>query len=322
MSAPTTLLELSNVGHASLTPESLKAIRIVLILKSSSAALNLDLPDDAATVLFTALLRTANDPTIPHPHRSVAVETLSAWLIRARTHASLRAPFPEAFETLADVFLAHFDDAPTGLSKLLKDLLANTITLAAQLEIAEDLVRKLSTRGLVGVSVGEGKKCGYHALDLAVRKGAGAEWVFAYAGGAGKLIREMLTNLVDRDLAPAIGKAVISLLVVRRKELLDRERKEKEWLEIWEGPMRDALRNEELRQRVVTYVLPGLLRPSPESFRLFVEGLGLTADGKADNIGDIDLGALLCILKVGKELGFVGELGMLCCLLTGREGER
>ncbi|KAA8911474.1 putative death-receptor fusion protein-domain-containing protein [Sphaerosporella brunnea] len=119
----------------------------------------------------------------------------------------------------------------------------------------------------------------------------------------------MLANLVDRDLAPAIGKAIVSLLVVRRKELLDDGKGEKVWLGIWSDPVREALRSEELRQRVVTYVLPGLLKPSCQGFQVFCESLGLSADGGVGKIGDADLGALLCVLKAGKELGFVGELG-------------
>jgi hypothetical protein len=317
MSVPTSLCALQQQLSATTVPlsqESLKAFRTILIRKNPSAD-SLDLPHDAAIALFTTLHLTAGDPVIPPPHRSIAVETVSAWLIRARTEASLLPPFPDAFEKLGPIFLSHFDDAPTGLGKLLKDLLSNIIALAAHLGVGEEVLRYFARRGLVGVAVGEGKKSGYHALDVAIKKGAGAGWVFEYAGGAEKLVRELLANLVDRDLAPAIGKAIVSLLVVRRKELLD-VGKEKDWFDVWANPVREALRSEELRGRVDTYVLPGLLRPSPECFRELAESLGLDRDGGAGDISDTDLGALLCVLKVGKELGFVGEIGMLCSLDT------
>lgn len=162
------------------------------------------------------------------------------------------------------------------------------------------------------MSVGEGRKGGYYALEIAVKRGVGAGWVFEkYAGGAEKLVVDMLGNLVDRNLGPAIGKVVVALLAARRKEVIDAGKDEKEWYSIWERPLRTALKSEELRQRVVIYVLPGVLKSSAECFRMFSQSLGL---GESDDIkddGSLDLGALLCCLKAGKELGFVGEIGRL-----------
>lgn len=270
-----------------------------------------NLSSDGSTAFFSRLLLTAYDPTISHSHRALATDTISAWLIRARTNPSLRHPFPSAFDKLCAIFLAYFDDAAPGLSKALKDLLANTLSLAAILEASQGVVRSLATRGLAGVSVGEGRKGGYYALDVAVRKGAGAAWTFEYAGGAEKLVGEMLANLVDRNLGPAIGKAVVTLLVARRKELMEEGVEERVWLQLWEGPLKRALRSKELRPRVVNYVLPGMLKPSAECFRMFVHGLGLGEDGNIWNEEDLDLGGLLCCLKAGKELDFVGEIGRL-----------
>ncbi|KAF8531293.1 putative death-receptor fusion protein-domain-containing protein [Trichophaea hybrida] len=204
---------------------------------------------------------------------------------------------------------AHFDDATPGLTKALKDLLTNTLSLAAMLEASQGVVRSLAMRGLAGVSVGEGRKGGYYVLDVAVRKGAGVGWTFEHAGGAEKLVGEMLANLVDRNLGPAIGKAVVTLLAARRKELMDEGVEEKEWFMLWEDPLKKALRSEELRPRVVNYVLPGMLKPSAECFRMFVQSLGLGEDGNIRSDEDLDLGALLCCLKAGKELDFVGEIG-------------
>ncbi|KAI5787529.1 putative death-receptor fusion protein-domain-containing protein [Pyronema domesticum] len=230
-------------------------------------------------------------------------------MVRARTNPTLRSPFPAAFEAICDIFLTYFDDATSGLTKALKDLLTNTLSLSATLEASADVVRTLATRGLVGVSVGEGKKGGYYALDIAVRKGAGAAATFEYAGGAEKLVGEMLANLIDRNLGPAIGKAVVTLLVTRRKELIDEGKGEKEWLQIWQEPVKKALVDEELRPRIVNYVLPGLLKPSAEGFKIFVQSLGLSEEGTVTGAKDSGLGALLSCLKTGKELGFVGEIG-------------
>lgn len=261
--------------------------------------------------MFSQLLTTAYDPALSHPHRTLAVETLSVWLIRTRANPSLLAPFPAALDALCDVFLLYFNDASSGLAKPLKDLLTNTVSLAAQLQVLPAVVRTLAIKGLVGVAVGEGKKGGYYALDTAIRKGVDARWVFEQAGGAQKLVREMLSNLVDRDLGPSIGKALVALLVARRKQLLEQGKGDQEWLEIWEKPMSDALRNEDLRQRVVMYALPGVIKSSLGCFRALVRGLGLGEDGSANGINDQDLGVLLCCLKLGKELGFVGEIGKL-----------
>lgn len=165
----------------------------------------------------------------------------------------------------------------------------------------------------MGVSVSEGRKGGYYALEMAIKRGVGAGWVFQHhTGGAQKLVADMLQNLMDRNLGPAIGKALITLLVARKKEILDAGMNEKEWYDIWEEPLSDYLKNEELRQRVVTYILPGVLKPSAECFRTFTQSLGLSKDNTITDEG-LDLSPLLSCLKVGKELGFVGEIGRMLC---------
>lgn len=174
--------------------------------------------------------------------------------------------------------------------------------------MAPDVLASLATKGLSGVSAGEGRKGGYYALDVAVRKGVDAAWVFESAGGARRLVRRLLANLFDRDRAPSIGKLLVGLLKARRKELGE-AKGEQEWMRIWEEPLREAMMSEELRHRVVTYVLPGVMGVSEECFRKFLEGFGLDKDGDFKDVRDENLGALLCCLKTGKELGFVGEIG-------------
>ena len=235
-------------------------------------------------------------------------------MIRARTNTTLLPPFPAAFDTLCDIFLCHFDDATPLLTKSLKDLLANTLAVAALpgIDAARDVARTLAVRGLAGVSASEGRKGGYYALEIAVKRGLGAGWLLEYyAGGAHKLVSDMLNNLMDWNLGPAIGKVVIALLSARRKEILAEGRDEKEWYAVWEKPLRDALRSDELRQRVVVYILHGVLQPSAQCFREFAQSLGLSEDDDIRNDESVDLGALLCVLKAGKELGFVGEIGRL-----------
>lgn len=275
-----------------------------------------------SSISFAAhLILTAYDPAIAHSHRALATDTLSALLNRSRTNLSLRHPFPAAFKYVCDVFFRYFDDATPGLSKALKGLLANVYVLAVVMEVAPEVGKELVKRGLVGVSVGEGKKGGYYALDLALRKGVSARWVCEYAGGEEKLVGEMLSNLEDRNLGSVIGKAVVALLVTRREELLHEGKTEADWLKIWAGPIKRVLHSEELRPRVVNYVLPGILKLSVECFRVFVLDLGLDDGGNIRNDVDLNLGALLCCLKAGKELGFVRDIGK-CSFARGGGGGR
>jgi hypothetical protein len=115
----------------------------------------------------------------------------------------------------------------------------------------------------------------------------------------------MLSALKDRMLAPVVGKALVAVLEIRREEM---GRDESAWMAIWEVPLRIALRCDEVRGNVQIYAMPGLFRLSRECFVRFVQGFGgLEGSGEGS---EEDLMDLLCCLKVGRDLGFVGEIGM------------
>lgn len=230
---------------------------------------------------------------------------------------------------MVSVIFMHFDDAQSGLSKALKDLLGNLLSSYPQGDGRRGFMEGLTERVLVGIGSGGGKKVGYYVLEVLVRKGAvGAAWAMGRyrelgsqeaAGEGDVLVGDMLSCLKDRTLSPSIGKALVSLLSARKREMAAAGT-QNGWIGLWEAPLRGALASEELRGNVQIYALPGLFKLSPESFRVFVEGLGLlrySAEGSEaveEDSGDgEELISLLCCLKVGKDLGFVDELSTYTC---------
>lgn len=180
---------------------------------------------------------------------------------------------------------------------------------------------------LDGVRSGAGRKVGYYVLEVLVRKKVvGAAWIMdryrdlcapCVAEDGDNLVRDMMACLKDRTLSPVIGKALVGLLSARRQEIVAAAGTQAEWMELWEAPLKSVLVIEELRGNVQIYALPGLFKISPECFGVFVEGLGLArysdetaGDGGEDGSADDgkELMSLLCSLKVGKDLGLVGEI--------------
>lgn len=189
----------------------------------------------------------------------------------------------------------------------------------------------LAERVLVGVRNGAGRKVGYYVLEVLVRKKVvGAAWTMERYRQLGDprvtadgdaLVRDMMACLKNRTLSPVIGKALVSLLSVRRQEIVAAAAaagSQSEWVQLWEAPLKSVLATEELRGNVQIYALPGLFKISPECFKPFVEGLGLarysdvTAGDDGGEAESADTGqelmSLLCCLKVGKDLGFVDEI--------------
>lgn len=213
-------------------------------------------------------------------------------MIRSSNSDSLReaiAGIPGIWELLVGVVFTSFDDADGGLAKALKDLFLHVITRA-------DSVLWIARKAVEG---GKSRKVGYYVLQALLKRGIGAEWVFLENP---RVVEDMLFALKDRMLAPVIGKALVTLLDVRKKEV---SQDLPTWMEIWEAPLNVALRCEEVRGNVQIYALPGLFRLSQECFVGFVQGLGLKRCGQGD---EEDLMSLLCCLKVGRDLGFVDEI--------------
>ncbi|TGZ77092.1 hypothetical protein EX30DRAFT_335894 [Ascodesmis nigricans] len=185
--------------------------------------------------------------------------------------------------------------------------------------MGQEALRWLASQSLVGVETIEGKKGGYYCLDVALRKGLSAGWVVEEywktraTASAKKLpgepiVRDLLRNLEDRNLCPAIGKAFTSLMTSLHAELKDNESR---WMDMWQSPVKDCLADEDSRGRAQIYILPGLFKASPLCFGKFVADIGMgDAQGSRSNgLGEDDPGALLCCLKVGKDLDLVAEVG-------------
>ncbi|KAL7269129.1 hypothetical protein RUND412_008219 [Rhizina undulata] len=332
-------------------PEAfLKKVRTLLIKKPQSELEVSSKLSQIIATLFTTIIQSASTPTLLHSHRALACDALSTWLIRSSASPSLQAPLKssgikdECWDSMYSIVFANFDDAPSKLSKELKDLLGNVLSVYPR-EDLQDYMKKHANRILISMKVGAGKKVGYYVLEALIRKGLPAEWILArykeirpeemgfegntdnkvVDGNGGlegrKLVYDMLFSLKDRTLSPSIGKALIGLLSARREEFLATagdEEGEKLWVQIWEVPLKAALSKDDIRGNVQIYVLPKLFAQRMACFRRFVEGLGLKrysnikgCEGEAD--GE-ELMSLLCCLKVGKDIGFVDEIGIIAFL--------
>lgn len=287
-------------------------------------------PSPALSPLFASLLNTASTPTLAQPHRALACDAISTWLIRSSSSTALRDAVdahPAPWGSLVAVIFANFDDAQSGLSKALKDLFGNVLSAHPTAGGARDrFVQDLVERVLRGVHSGAGSKVGYYVLEVLVRKKAvGAAWTMDRyrrlcdprpAADGDTLVRDMMACLRDRTLSPVIGKALVGLLSARRQEIeAAAGGTQAQWMELWEAPLRTVLAAEDLRGNVQIYALPGLFKTAPECFGAFVAGLGLARysdETAGDDAGGTEDGkelmSLLCCLKVGKDLGLVDEI--------------
>ncbi|KAI5838252.1 putative death-receptor fusion protein-domain-containing protein [Morchella snyderi] len=333
----TALRELLPQHTPPLAEDVLRAVRAVLIRKpqngvaaATATATATDTDTDTSTEagkdvnILTALLRTAQTPTLTQPHRALACDALSTYLIRTRTPPHLPLPPTTTWaDAAAAIVLAHFDDAQSPLSKALKDLLGNVLGAHPD---PPAFARGLLAARVLPRLLGEGRAAGkavYFVLEALVRRGlAGAGFVFGAfpGGGEARVVGALLGAVGDRTVAPVVGKALVALLGARRAEIEGVEGEwEEEWVRGWRGALECALGEEALRGNVVTYVLPGLFRLSPAGFRVFVEGLGfgrycggeeesvVVMEAAGDDGEKKGLMSLLCCLKVGKDLGYVAE---------------
>lgn len=278
---------------------------------------------DDLSPLLDVVIAIALTPSLPAPHSALACETLSAWLSRSSSSAQLRKPLQgDRIDQCFSIVVCHFGRAPTAFAKALKGLLRDTIVLCQQLGQAAKL-EAWAAKALHDMDTGDRRKAAFYLLEVLAKRGVGAARVFAEyrrmrpdgSADGEQLVHDMLCYLEDRDLCPVIGKALVALLEARRQEMVKEGVAEKEWLSVWATPMKKSLADDDLRWKIQTYVLPELFRWSPGCFEKLLHQLGLRQDaGAASEESPEDaegmLGALLCCLKVGKDVGLVGEVGV------------
>ncbi|RPB22245.1 hypothetical protein L211DRAFT_827052 [Terfezia boudieri ATCC MYA-4762] len=189
------------------------------------------------------------------------------------------------------------------------------------------------------------RKAAYFILEVLVsRKTVSAKHLLAaaesssphgHSHGYPLLLQHLLITVsTDRAFASASAKTFLALITARKTELLaEYPTQEKlgvaEWTSVWDRLLRAALRGELVspedigvretgedkadalaRGNLTTYVLPGLFKlTGADGLKDFIAGFGVVSDSGVQAGEEWDFNAWLCCIQVGRELGFVGDIG-------------
>ncbi|KAF8455328.1 putative death-receptor fusion protein-domain-containing protein [Terfezia claveryi] len=189
------------------------------------------------------------------------------------------------------------------------------------------------------------RKAAYFILEVLVsRKTVSAKHLLAvvesssphgHPHGYPLLLQHLLTTVsTDRAFASASAKTFLALITARKTEFLaEYPTQEKlgvaEWTSVWDRLLRAALRGELVspedigvreagedkadalaRRNLTTYVLPGVFKLiAAEGLKDFIAGFGVVSDSGVRAGEEWDVNAWLCCIRVGREIGFVGDIG-------------
>jgi len=186
------------------------------------------------------------------------------------------------------------------------------------------------------------RKAAYYILEVLVsRKTVSAKHLLAAAESSSPhprgylLLQHLLTTVsADRALASASAKTFLALITSRKSELLNEyPQQEKlgvaEWTSAWDGLLRAALRGELVsmkdigvreagedkacalaRGNLTTYVLPGVFKlAGADGLKDFIAGFGVVSGSGIQTGEEWDVNAWLCCIRVGREIGFVDDIG-------------
>ena len=201
----------------SVAPLHLHLIQFMLICYSANRLIN----------LFPPVLAAASRADKNQDFQLAAFDALSIWLLRAT-----RSPNPSAeigprispleWDNLVSLSWTRWASAPNSstIQKIIKEVFSKTLVLQRAF-YSDWREREIALLERVVLMTGMDLKIQCHLIEVLVRRAPeGAKRVLELRN---TWVVEMLVEMKDSSNGPAVGKCLVSVLMARRKELLNED---------------------------------------------------------------------------------------------------
>jgi len=177
--------------------------------------------------LFPQLLASASRADKNQEFQLAAFDALSIWLLRAirssnpSTTIAPKIPSPE-WDNLISLSWTRWASAPNSgaIQKVIKELFSKTLVLQRAL-YSDWKEREIALLERVLLLAGMDLKIQCHLIEVLVRRAPeGAKRVLRLRN---TWVVDMLGEMKDSSMGPAVGKCLVSVLMTRRNELLNED---------------------------------------------------------------------------------------------------
>ncbi|KAK9367116.1 putative death-receptor fusion protein-domain-containing protein [Lipomyces kononenkoae] len=253
-------------------------------------------------------------------YRTVACDALTVWIQRTsqcclhslgftdRLVRETTAGSPNDVDIIFDFICEYWTDSGAALGNALRELFMKTISLIERLWTVDEKVERLGAWIDRILQYPRTMRVVYFTIEILARQLGGQ----IILDKDPSIIHDSLQLTYSNALANPVSKMITAILITIRKSAIKALGKEpdfeavvaveKKWLEIWRSEVASALRDENLRSHIQTYLLPNIFRVSAVGCRLFTKELQ-----KQPLHTDSDLSVLIGCLKVAQDLALLED---------------
>lgn len=215
-------------------------------------------------------------------------------------------------DAIFDFVCNYWTDSGAALGNAVKELLNKLILLLEKIWSPEERQDHLIRWAGQVLKYPRSMRVVYFTIEILARQLGG----LAILKLEPHIIKDSLALIYSNALANPIGKMLTAILTTSRKQMMatavkstekklaiaEIEHVEKQWLLLWAEDVIEALKKEDLRPHVFTYLLPNLFKVSALGFRLFIRQL---QGGQFSMSSEIDITVLIGCLKIGQDLSIL-----------------
>ncbi|KAK7206174.1 putative death-receptor fusion protein-domain-containing protein [Myxozyma melibiosi] len=257
-------------------------------------------------------------------YRTIACDTLSVWLQRTIQCCSLSPSFADSLKSSSsagsvedadavfDFVCNYWTDSGAALGNALRELLTKLILFLEKIWTPEEYRDRLAKWAVIILRYPRSMRVVYFTIEILARQLGGS----VIMQSEPRLIKESLLLIYSNALANPIGKMINAILTTILKEKLgaatksagrsltanEAQQVENDWLSLWSEDVIEAIRNDDLRPHIQTYLLPNLFKASPFGFKIFIQKL---QSGKFSLRSEKDITLLIGCLKIGQDLSIL-----------------
>lgn len=248
--------------------ESLSAARKLLIQKKVSSE------DDYAQVLtwlFPWLLKTLKETTGTDPLRVMCSDTLAICLLRASQLAAASSEFTESFrsvliaddslDSLFNYIVDYWDESGAPLSNSLRDVFTKLVALLEKYDFSQKLFQNWTK---ITLKIRKERRVLYYLIETLSKELNDPHFIINQDPS---FIEESLKLISSNALGNLIGKSITAIL----KKLYTNEDEANQWIYKFWKPIKLAIKDNNLRQGVVSNLLPNLFKISKSAFKTMVD---------------------------------------------------
>ncbi|KAK9238877.1 putative death-receptor fusion protein-domain-containing protein [Lipomyces kononenkoae] len=251
-------------------------------------------------------------------YRTVACDTLTVWIQRTsqcclhspdfstRLVQETTAGSANDVDIIFDFICEYWTDSGAALGNALRELFMKTMSLIERLWTADERSERLGAWIDRILKYPRTMRVVYFTLEILARQLGGQIILDKDLS----IIHDSLQLTYSNALANPVSKMITAILITIRKFAIESLGKEpdfeavlaveKKWLEIWRSEVASALRDDNLRSHIQTYLLPNIFRVSAVSCRLFINELQ-----KQPLHTESDISVLIGCLKVAQDLALL-----------------